>query len=80
MTGNDNTKVQNSTDEATQWANLLMDLFDILIGKGKEVSYNFQNLEIDIPTSAVPQGSNLGNTKLVVNGKVTMIAQSSKTR
>jgi hypothetical protein len=64
------------TEQAAQWANLLTELFDRLTGKGTEVTYNFQNLEIDIPRATGPQGSDLGSAKWVINGRVAITAQS----
>jgi hypothetical protein len=66
------------TEQAAQWANLLTELFDRLTGKGTEVTYNFQNLEIDIPRATGPQGSDLGSAKWVINGRVAITAQSKK--
>jgi len=45
---------EKSSQQTTQWANLLTDLFDRLTGKGAEISYNFERLEIDIPIAAGP--------------------------
>lgn len=69
---------EKSGQQTTQWANLLTDLFDRLTGKGAEVAYNFQNLEIDIPRATGPQGSELGSAKWVINGRLAITAQSSK--
>jgi len=54
---------EKSTQQATQWANLLVELFDRPTGKDTKVHYNFQNLEIDIPRAAGPQGSEIGSVK-----------------
>ena len=56
------TRNDKSTEQANQWANLLADLFDRLTGKGAEV----------------PQGSQLGSAKWVINGRLAITAQSSK--
>ena len=71
MSTNEKASQQNS-----QWANLLTDLFDRLTGKGAEISYNFQGLEIDIPRAAGPQGQELGSAKWVVNGRLTITART----
>jgi hypothetical protein len=42
------------------------------------VTYNFQNLEIDIPRAAGPQGSEIGSVKWLINGRVAITAQSKK--
>jgi hypothetical protein len=67
---------EKSEEQTTQWANLLTDLFDRLTGKGAEVSYNFQGLEIDIPRAAGPQGQELGSAKWIVNGRLTITART----
>jgi len=38
---------QKSTEQTAQWANLMAEIFDRLTGRGAEIAYNFQNLEID---------------------------------
>ena len=42
------------------------------------MAYNFHNLEIDIARAIGPQGNELGSAKWVVNGRVTITAQSNK--
>jgi hypothetical protein len=74
----DSTRTEKSTEQAAQWANLLTELFDRLTGKGTEVAYSFQNLEIDIPRAAGPSGRDLGSAKWVLNGRLTITAQSNK--
>jgi hypothetical protein len=67
---------EKASQQNTQWTNLLTDLFDRLTGKGAEVSYNFERLEIDIPKAAGPQGQELGSAKWVVNGRLTITART----
>ena len=67
---------EKSSQQTTQWANLLTDLFDRLTGKGAEVAYNFERLEIDIPRAAGPQGQELGSAKWVINGRLTITAKA----
>lgn len=69
---------EKSNHQATQWANLLTELFDRLTGKDTEVPYKFQNLEIDIPRAVGPQGSEIGGVKWLINGRVAITAQSKK--
>ncbi len=38
--------------EHINWADLAIDLYDKLTGRGAEIIYEFSNLEIQIPTSA----------------------------
>ena len=67
---------EKASQQNTQWTNLLTDLFDRLTGKGAEISYNFERLEIDIPKAAGPQGQELGSAKWLVNGRVTITART----
>jgi hypothetical protein len=67
---------EKASQQNTQWTNLLTDLFDRLTGKGAEISYNFERLEIDIPRAAGPQGQELGSAKWLVNGRVTITART----
>ncbi|HEX5978296.1 MAG TPA: hypothetical protein VFY68_13520, partial [Nitrososphaeraceae archaeon] len=73
--GKHETEEQGRTS-ATQWAELMAQLFDKLTGKEAEVSYGFRNLEIDIPKAAGPQGQTLGSAKWVVNGEIVIKAQA----
>jgi hypothetical protein len=71
-------KTNKSIQEAsaTQWAELMGQLFDRLTGKGAVVSYSFKNLEVDIPRAAGPQGQNLGSAKWIINGDLIIKAQA----
>ena len=63
---------------ATQWADLMGELFDRLTGKEAVISYNFRNLEVDVPRAAGPGGQDLGAAKWVVNGELVIKAQAQK--
>ena len=43
-----------NSKSAGQWADLLADLFDKLTGKEAEVTYTFDNLEINVPEAVGP--------------------------
>jgi hypothetical protein len=75
------TKISNDVttkETTTQWADLMAQVFDRLTGKGARVTYNFENLEIDIPRAVGPQGQDLGSAKWTVNGRLTMTAEAHK--
>lgn len=74
-----NESEEKGTAPATQWADLMGQLFDRLTGKGAVVSYSFRNLEIDIPKAAGPQGQTLGSAKWVINGEIVIKAQAQST-
>jgi hypothetical protein len=64
---------------SSQWPDLMAQLFDRLTGKGTKITYEFQDLEIDIPRATGPQGQNLGSAKWMVNGKIVITAEAHNT-
>ncbi|HET7146992.1 MAG TPA: hypothetical protein VFI73_00695 [Candidatus Nitrosopolaris sp.] len=70
---------EEPSEQSSQWANIIGELFDRLTGKGAEITYNFQNLEIDIPKAVGPRGHDLGSAKWTINGKVVITAQTNST-
>ena len=75
MNGTNQSERQKGT--ATQWADLMGELFDRLTGKEAVISYNFRNLEVDVPRAVGPGGQDLGSAKWVVNGEIVIKAQKS---
>ena len=72
-----NSRDQGSMQQAgSQWAEIVSQLFDKLTGKGASVSYNFDNLVIDIPRAQGPDGRDLGNAKWTINGRVVITAEA----
>jgi len=71
---------QNETAEqqnmATQWPDLLGQLFDRMTGKEAIITYSFRGLEVEIPRAAGPRGQSLGSAKWVLNGDLVIKAQS----
>ena len=74
------TSSSNETSKsAGQWADLLADLFDKLTGKEAEVTYTFDNLEINVPEAVGPDGKTLGSAKWTINGKILIKAEAHNT-
>ena len=46
-------------ESGSQRADILKEVGDKLTGKNMEVTYNFQNFEIDIPKATGPEGKEL---------------------
>lgn len=57
---------------ASQLPEIIKQIVDKLTGKDMEVTYDFQNLEIDVPRVAGPDGKELGSAKWKVNGKFVL--------
>ena len=60
-----NTKDQDKMQQiSSQWAEVIAQLFDRLTGKGASVTYNFDNLVIDMPKAQGPGGRDMGSRKM----------------
>ena len=57
---------------ASQLPEIIKQVVDKLTGKDMEVTYDFQNLEIDVPRVSGPDGKELGSAKWKINGKFVL--------
>ena len=73
-TNRDNPDDTNS--KSTQWVDLISALFDRLTGKEAVITYEFDNLVVDIPKAAGPGGKELGSAKWTINGKLIIKAEA----
>ena len=64
---------------ASQWTEIIANLFDRLTGKGATVTYSFDNLVIDIPKAQGPNGQDLGSAQWTINGKIIIGAETHET-
>lgn len=69
-------KVQES---ASQLPEIIKQVVDKLIGKNMEVTYNFQNLEVDVPKVRGPEGKEIGSVKWKINGKFILSTELLET-
>jgi hypothetical protein len=53
----------------SQWSGVLKEVMDKLTYKNMDVTYNFDNFEIDVTKATGPDGRNLGSAKWKINGK-----------
>jgi hypothetical protein len=68
-------KDKNNDHSISNWSDIVKDIVDKLTGKDMEVSYDFENLEIDIPKATGPEGKELGSAKWKINGKFIISTQ-----
>ena len=59
----------------SHWSDILKEVVDKLIGKNMDVTYNFENFEIDVPKATGPDGRELGSAKWKINGKFVFSTQ-----
>ena len=68
-------KGKNSETSISNWSDVVKDVVDKLTGKDMEVTYDFENLEVDIPKATGPEGKELGSAKWKINGKFIISTQ-----
>ncbi|AFU58154.1 hypothetical protein Ngar_c12140 [Candidatus Nitrososphaera gargensis Ga9.2] len=69
---------QDIQQSASQWSEIIGQLFDRLTGKGASVTYTFDNLVIDMPRAQGPGGQDIGSAKWTVNGKIVITAEAHR--
>ena len=65
----------NADGGISNWSDVVKDIVDKLTGKDMEVTYDFENLQIDMPKATGPKGRELGSVKWKINGKFTISTQ-----
>jgi hypothetical protein len=68
-------KDKNNDTSISNWSDLVRDIVDKLTGKDMEVTYDFDNLEIDMPKATGPEGKEIGSAKWKINGKFIISTQ-----
>ena len=70
---NNSDRSKNSSNEhISEWSELISRIIDKLTGKDLQVTYSFDNLEIEIPKAYGPDGRQLGGAKWKIDGKITI--------
>ena len=64
------------TDSTKNWPELAIGLYDKLTGRGAEISYEMENLEIAVPSRV---GEGASSAKWVVNGLVKIRTRDEAT-
>ena len=68
-------KDKNDDRSISHWSDVVSDILDKLTGKDMEVTYDFDNLEIDMPKATGPEGKEIGSAKWKINGKFIISTQ-----
>jgi len=73
----ENLKQESSNEDGniSNWSEVVKDIVDKLTGKDMEVTYHFDNLQIDMPKATGPEGKEIGSAKWKINGKFTISTQ-----
>lgn len=60
---------------ASQIPEIIKQVVDKLTGKDMQVTYDFQNLEVDVPRVSGPDGKEIVSAKWKINGKLILSTQ-----
>ena len=76
--------VPESTDDTTtestnKWAEIAGQLIDRIVGKNMSMTYDFQQLTIDMPKAEGP-GGHIGSVQWTINGKITITCEAYEKR
>jgi len=68
----------SSQETSTQCAEIMGQLVDKLVRKNMAMTYNFDNLTIDMPKVRGPGGRHIGSVKWTVNGRLIIATEAYK--
>jgi hypothetical protein len=69
---------QQKQQGSSQWAEVIGQVFDKITGKNMSMTYNFDNLVIDIPRAEGPGGQSIGSAKWTINGRLIITTEAHK--
>ena len=75
MTSVGNDQVGHSS-QTSHWTEVVGQLMEKLTGKNMTMTYEFDDLTIDIPSARGPGGRDLGGVQWKINGKVTTTTET----
>ena len=68
-----------TTESTNKWAEIAGQLIDRILGKNMSMTYDFQQLTIDMPKAEGPGGMNMGSVQWTINGKITITCEAYDT-
>ena len=67
---------QTSSSQSSHWTEVVGQLMEKLTGKNMSMTYQFDDLTIDIPSARGPGGRDLGGVQWKINGKFTITTET----
>jgi hypothetical protein len=67
---------QTSSSQSSHWTEVVGQLMEKLTGKNMSMTYEFDDLTIDVPSARGPGGRDLGGVQWKINGKVTITTET----
>ena len=66
----------NEQSQSSHWTEVVGQLMEKLTGKNMSMTYEFDDLTIDIPSARGPGGRDLGGVQWKINGKFTVTTET----
>jgi len=66
---------KDAKENASDWTELVAQLVEKLTGRDMAITYEFENLVIDVPKATGPGGKELGSAKWKIDGKFVISSQ-----
>jgi len=66
----------NEQSQSSHWTEVVGQLMEKLTGKNMSMTYEFDDLTIDVPSARGPGGRDLGGVQWKINGKVTITTET----
>lgn len=63
---------ERTLSQPSHWAEVISQITDKLTGKNMSMTYEFDDLTIDIPSARGPGGRDIGGAEWKINGKITV--------
>ena len=70
------TSNQPTHESQNNWAELVGQIIDRVIGKNMSMTYDFQQLTIDMPKAEGPDGKHMGSVQWTINGKIIITSNA----
>jgi hypothetical protein len=67
---------QTSSSQSSHWTEVVGQLMEKLTGKNMSMTYEFDDITIDIPSARGPGGRDFGGVQWKINGKVTITTET----
>jgi hypothetical protein len=67
---------ERTLSQPSHWAEVISQITDKLTGKNMSVTYEFDDLTIDIPSARGPGGRDIGGAEWKINGKITVTTET----
>ena len=78
--GHNHGKDDSQHHGTSKWPELLAQLMDKVTGKDVSITYEFDDLEIDVPKATGPNGQELGSAKWKIKGKIVISSEVKERR